>query len=299
MKLRFYLVSLFTGICFLYSCEEKKVIPLEDKCFTSSDLKIGDYYYEDGSWSDGGLRRIGQDGEMLVAEPKPAPLEGKTPIGVVFQTDISRMGAGVVSYLKEMGVDSIHGLVLSLKTQEHGKSFPWGGWDILLGEKEEPSMKELYGNVDGFSNTKLYWEHEYHQISFLSTWSVWQRNQTDSIERISSPWFVPSAGQWYDILHHLGGLKDSGPYSFENSHLRGNFMWFGKEGVSERLNSWMSMIPDTCKDVFGTEYDHYWTSSRFNRFRQYYVAYIDKAGTVYIDWNSVGYRHKVRCILAF
>lgn len=28
------------------------------KTYTASDLKLGDYYYSDGTWSDGGLRAI-------------------------------------------------------------------------------------------------------------------------------------------------------------------------------------------------------------------------------------------------
>ena len=49
--------------------------------------KVGDYYYSDGTWSDGGLVSIDADGLNPVwAEEKPAPVEGKTVIGIVFQT---------------------------------------------------------------------------------------------------------------------------------------------------------------------------------------------------------------------
>ena len=54
--------------------------------------KVGDYYYSDGTWSDGGLISINADGTSPVwAEEKPAPVEGKTVIGIVAMTDPSRM----------------------------------------------------------------------------------------------------------------------------------------------------------------------------------------------------------------
>lgn len=50
--------------------------------------KIGDYYYSDGTWSDGGFLGFAEDGiTARWAEPKPAPVEGKTVIGIIFQTD--------------------------------------------------------------------------------------------------------------------------------------------------------------------------------------------------------------------
>ena len=49
--------------------------------------KVGDYYYSDGTWSDGGLISINADGTSPVwAEEKPAPVEGKTVIGIVAMT---------------------------------------------------------------------------------------------------------------------------------------------------------------------------------------------------------------------
>ena len=48
--------------------------------------KIGDYYYSDGTWSDGGLVSIEADGLNPVwADTKPAPVAGKTVIGIVCQ----------------------------------------------------------------------------------------------------------------------------------------------------------------------------------------------------------------------
>ena len=54
--------------------------------YTASNLKPGDYIYDDGTTSDGGLRGINADGTIEWAEPKPQPKSGKTVAGVVFWT---------------------------------------------------------------------------------------------------------------------------------------------------------------------------------------------------------------------
>jgi hypothetical protein len=56
------------------------------KSYTASDLKPGDYIYDNGMTSDGGLRGINDDGTIEWAEPKPQPESGKTVVGVVFWT---------------------------------------------------------------------------------------------------------------------------------------------------------------------------------------------------------------------
>lgn len=49
--------------------------------YGASDLKLGDYYYADGTWSDGGLRKLYPDGEYEAETI--APLTGKRTIGIV------------------------------------------------------------------------------------------------------------------------------------------------------------------------------------------------------------------------
>lgn len=44
---------------------------------TETEPKIGDYYYSDGTWRDGGLRKLYADGTMEWAETKPQPKNRK------------------------------------------------------------------------------------------------------------------------------------------------------------------------------------------------------------------------------
>ena len=81
--------------------------------FTADELKIGDYFYSDGTWSDGGLRKIYADGSMHIDYYKPVPLRGKTVVGIVFQTDKSRIGKKEKEKLG--GENKAHGLVMAVK----------------------------------------------------------------------------------------------------------------------------------------------------------------------------------------
>jgi len=53
------------------------------EAYTATDLKPGDYYYSDGTWSDGGLRRMHTDGTGGGAGTVD-PVGGKTVVGIVF-----------------------------------------------------------------------------------------------------------------------------------------------------------------------------------------------------------------------
>lgn len=56
--------------------------------YKASDLKFGDYYYSDGTWSDGGLRaKVGS--AYIWEEQTPKPEKGKTVIGIVFYVNSS------------------------------------------------------------------------------------------------------------------------------------------------------------------------------------------------------------------
>ena len=51
--------------------------------YGASDLKLGDYYYADGTWSDGGLRKLYPDGEYEAETIAPLKGPDKRIIGIV------------------------------------------------------------------------------------------------------------------------------------------------------------------------------------------------------------------------
>ena len=49
--------------------------------YKAEDVKIGDYYYDDGTWSDGGYRMLT---DRTTLQYSVAPIEGKTCISIVY-----------------------------------------------------------------------------------------------------------------------------------------------------------------------------------------------------------------------
>ena len=141
------------------ACGEENVTSKKVKqSFTADELKIGDYFYSDGTWSDGGLRKIYTDGSMKIASPKPAPvLQTKSEIerrviGIVFQTDPSRIGTAEKS---KLGEGNVHGLVMALKNT--ATDIQWSHEENNLEDvKDCWSKSEIYSDISGLHNyTKI------------------------------------------------------------------------------------------------------------------------------------------------
>lgn len=103
--------------------------------FTEDDLKIGDYYYSDGTTSDGGLRKIYADGSIYMEEDIQPNLYGsggdpRTCIGIVYWVgDITEDNYGLLNSKFPGGT---HGLVVSL-------------WDMPGPDNENVNMTWTYG----------------------------------------------------------------------------------------------------------------------------------------------------------
>ena len=119
--------------------------------FTADELKIGDYFYSDGTWSDGGLRKIYADGSMHIDYYKPGPLRGKTVVGIVFQTDKSRIGKKEKEKLG--GEDKAHGLVMAVKNANAAEKVIWSNESRYLDLLNDcVSKSDNYSDISGYGN---------------------------------------------------------------------------------------------------------------------------------------------------
>ncbi len=178
-------------------------LSVKSKEIPDSDPKIGDYYYSDGTWSDGGLLSINSDGTKAVwATDKPAPVEGKTVIGIVFQTDQSRFSE------VEQQQGFTHGLVFCTK----GAHAPGAqltkyamneGIDCISNHKRgDVWYKDIYGQLWTATVRNTYPGEQ------LAQYPAFDWTTTDFVPSApakTSGWFVPSIGQLWDCMANLGG----------------------------------------------------------------------------------------------
>ena len=173
--------------------------------------KVGDYYYSDGTWSDGGLLSINADGTNAVwAVNRPAPVEGKTVIGVVFSTDPDRMAQSE----KDRGYT--HGYVIGLRNitdpkKKNYAQYPESVWfsseyaylnDLVQVNQVSKIASSCYNNILGYSETKNMLDKNDPEWYYDDIPLFWYGTSAYPLEApaSSSGWFIPSIGQMWDCV---------------------------------------------------------------------------------------------------
>ncbi len=229
-------------------------VSVRNRVMPEGEPKIGDYYYSDGTWSDGGLLSIELDGTNPVWKTvKPAPVDGKTVIGIVFQTDTSRLATTDV----EAGYT--HGLVMCTKSAHApGDSltrFSMGNYDYDF--ENVKTGTGWYADLSGRYNTeKIVSENPGDKLRQYPAFDWTTTDFSPSAPASTSGWFIPSIGQLWDMLANLGGNEVA-------THLRtlklyeSDVTYYYREGDMnltynpvEQLNSVMELVPDGQKEKF-------------------------------------------------
>lgn len=238
---------------------EENVTPKQVQLFKADELKIGDYFYSDGTWSDGGLRKRYEDGSMGIADPKPAPVltnpttgASRAVVGIVFQTDPSRIGA---KEKKKLG--AVHGLVMSVKNAATKQ-----GW----GPNEDEGLKKCktkadsYNDISGYGNCEQIRSNRGNFDNYPAFKAADDYNKTCPVPATTTGWYLPASGQWWDILQNLGGCPAFAKQDEQTSSQDGSCDWYDQGNMLAALNAWMVHIADGNKDTF-RHADSFWSSS--------------------------------------
>lgn len=188
--------------------------------YSASDLKPGGYYYADGTWSDGGLRKLYADGSTTQEAVQP---NGKTVIGVVFyaghhpndQSDYSSTG---------INSEKCHGYVVALKDATADYCM-WGVYETELGCYPTDANGNKQNNLD---NPEIDWSgykwtqkiitaaggkdklNATEEAGYPATWYAVMSYETGcNAPAKSSGWFLPSIGQLWNIYRNRSSLFDS------------------------------------------------------------------------------------------
>ncbi len=297
------LLPLLFFTSWLVSCKTPKQ-ERKDCFYTADDLKIGDFFYQDGTWSDGGLRVVHADGTFEMAAELPQPAEGKQVIGIVFQTDTNRIGIAEKEALRKAGVAQPHGLAMSVKKANNGKACAWGPWNTNE-QSKAIRKKDCFQAISGLGNYERIrikrFDHGLNKEAYpaFTLARIFQAIDSLDAPQNTSGWILPSAGQWWDIWQNLGGVSILRQPEEQNSRASNAFFWYGQKGICDKLNAWMQKIAPADKHLFTTPFDLYWTSSEYDKRDARYVAMINDYGYLYMQCTSKTAYHYVRCILAF
>ncbi len=236
-----------------------------------AEPKIGDYYYSDGTWSDGGLISINSDGTNPVwAETKPAPIAGKTVIGIVFQTDQSR----IANSEKERGFT--HGYVVAAKSAhspvpekpelEGLTRYSFEGVSCFGACKLASTW---YKNIGGWEETNAILMEYAGRIDRCPAFDWTTSDFQPTAPVTSSGWFMPATGQVWDMLANLCGnevakyLKDNRTLEYDATRSVSTRVSYD---VIAAFNEKFSMIPENQRECLKRQTEYYgeaslWTSS--------------------------------------
>lgn len=222
--------------------------------------KIGDYYYSDGTWSDGGLVSIEADGLNPVwADTKPAPVAGKTVIGIVCQTDENRIAAGD----KEKGYT--HGYVVAVKNAHSADSqtVQYSTDNDFASTPKAKIASTWYGNVNGYEETmKTVSDYGPNLATWCPAFDLTVNNFSLPAPETSSGWFLPSTGQLWDMVANLCGHEAALLLKEWQTSSYNVYYGYNSENVSydviAKFNETLAMIPaDQKEELFVTDGTHY------------------------------------------
>ena len=272
---------------------EHKVINKDSEpAYLPERLKIGDYFYSDGTWSDGGLRWIKEDGEHIIADPKPAPVKDKTVVGIVYATFMDhphRFGKMERETILGQYGHEPRGLVMSIKNAETDVMWAKDRKNEEL--KDLAKQADLYNDISGMANCHLMKE-EYGSFDKFPAFKAAEDYNTTCPVPNTTGWYLPAVGQWWDILQYLSCVPAlASSYNQTDTEkdvdFNGNFMYRNAGNASDKgsvtnsldyLNAWMSKIPDTDKDDF--PYPEYHSDNK-NKHTSYYFWSSSEQGYTY------------------
>jgi hypothetical protein len=266
---------------------------------TSYTMSIGDYYLNDGSVIPNATTN-----KYLLSKA----------IGVVFDTSTSTT---------DQGYGWAHGYVMALTNET--TTCAWGqygttenGIDVLSDGTVNYTYQWFSGEIytsfitdkDGYCETHAISSTHFSTLknnypAFYHALNYGINNTNYAAPNGSSNWYLPSIGQWWDILTNLG--KMSTVYSSKT----GSCYWYngsnGNNGsaylCANKINSFLSAISGyiTC-DFFYTNssnnYEYYWSSSEYDGSNAGFVTFANDGG-LYLNSYNKGGTNRVRSVLAF
>ena len=245
---------------------------------SETEAKIGDYYYADGTWSDGGLRKLYADGKMEWAETTPQPMNDKTCIGIVFYT--GRHETDRSDYTKPLSEDGptipngkVNGYVVAL-TDVHDGSSDRLRWEYGPGNVYNKAIDASTSKRDwqGYSNSLKFHEFVNKNENKEAGWEMKHFPAALACETYGNRMLDEDgndANGKYDWQKPLAAPGNTSGW-FLPSCGQLQYLYKNRSVLSARMTDVKNSTPTDCsyKDEIGwfSTGMYYWSSTEYSRY---------------------------------
>ena len=253
----------------------------------SGIARIGDFYSTNNK---------GTPGYLIPKEADETTVQAAKVVGIVFQTDKSRIGAKEKEKLG--GEGNVHGLVMAVKNIATRQA--WGLFGMDEGLTTCRTKADNYNDISGYGNCEHIRTNRGNFDSYPAFKAAYDYNTTCPVPATTTGWYLPASGQWWDILQNLGGCPALADVTQQTSpDIAGEFLWKSQGDVPAALNKWMENIAVGDKDTFNNLVS-FCSSSEHSKYHTWYWILNNFQGMVRCIWASkFDGSDNVRPVLAF
>ena len=252
----------------------------------SGIARIGDFYC---------TKNNGTTGYLIPKEADETTVQAAKVVGIVFQTDKSRIGAKEKEKLG--GEGNVHGLVMAVKDIATRQA--WGLFGMDEGLTTCRTKADNYNDISGYGNCEHIRTNRGNFDSYPAFKAAYDYNTTCPVPATTTGWYLPASGQWWDILQNLGGCPALADVTQQTSPDTGEFLWKSQGDVPAALNKWMENIAVGDKDTFNNLVS-FCSSSEHSKYHTWYWILNNFQGMVRCIWASkFDGSDNVRPVLAF
>lgn len=252
----------------------------------SGIVRIGDFYC---------TKNNGTTGYLIPKEADETTVQTAKVVGIVFQTDKSRIGAKEKEKLG--GEGNVHGLVMAVKNIATRQA--WGLFGMDEGLTTCRTKADNYNDISGYGNCEHIRTNRGNFDSYPAFKAAYDYNTTCPVPATTTGWYLPASGQWWDILQNLGGCPALADVTQQTSPDTGEFLWKSQGDVPAALNKWMENIAVGDKDTFNNLVS-FCSSSEHSKYHTWYWILNNFQGMVRCIWASkFDGSDNVRPVLAF
>lgn len=253
----------------------------------SGIARIGDFYC---------TKNNGMTGYLIPKEADETTVQAAKVVGIVFQTDKSRIGAKEKEKLG--GEGNVHGLVMAVKNIATRQA--WGLFGMDEGLTTCRTKADNYNDISGYGNCEHIRTNRGNFDSYPAFKAAYDYNTTCPVPATTTGWYLPASGQWWDILQNLGGCPALADVTQQTSpDIAGEFLWKSQGDVPAALNKWMENIAVGDKDTFNNLVS-FCSSSEHSKYHTWYWILNNFQGMVRCIWASkFDGSDNVRPVLAF